>query len=45
MVFLPGGIAAVMYWLVAVWLKVPAAREMTDFVLSKFRKVTRGSGR
>ena len=38
MVFVPGGIAVLVYWLVALWLKVPAAREMTDLVLRKFRK-------
>jgi putative peptidoglycan lipid II flippase len=41
-VFVPGGIAALVYWLVALWLKVPAAREITDLVLMRFRKTTRG---
>ncbi|HTL57164.1 MAG TPA: murein biosynthesis integral membrane protein MurJ [Candidatus Limnocylindrales bacterium] len=34
-VFVPGGIAAVVYWLVALWLKVPAATEMTGLLLQK----------
>jgi putative peptidoglycan lipid II flippase len=38
MVFVPGGIAVLIYWLVALWLKVPAAREMTDLALQRFRK-------
>jgi putative peptidoglycan lipid II flippase len=41
MVFVPGGIAGLMYWLVAVWLKVPAAREMSDLILNKLRKLAR----
>jgi putative peptidoglycan lipid II flippase len=41
-VFVPGGIAVLVYWLVALWLKVPAALEMTDLVLHRFRKVTKG---
>ena len=36
MVFVPGGIAVLIYWLVALWLKVPAAREMTDLALQRF---------
>jgi len=42
MVFVPGGIAVLIYWLVALWLKVPAAREMTDFILQRFRRTGRG---
>ena len=42
MVFVPGGIAVLIYWLVAIWLKVPAAREMTDFILQRFRRTGRG---
>jgi hypothetical protein len=30
------------YWLVALWLKVPAAQEMTGLALQRFREVTRG---
>ena len=41
-VFVPGGIAVLVYWLLALWLKVPAAREMTDLALQRFRKVTKG---
>jgi putative peptidoglycan lipid II flippase len=42
MVFLPGGVAGLAYWLVALWLKVPAAQEMTELALQRFRKVTKG---
>jgi len=42
MVFVPGGIAVVIYWLVAFWLQVPAAREMTDLALRRFRTGRRG---
>ena len=42
MVFVPGGIAVLVYWLVALWLKVPAAQEMTDLTLHRFRKVAKG---
>jgi putative peptidoglycan lipid II flippase len=42
MVFVPGGVAVLVYWLVALWLHVPAAREMTDLIWQKVRKVTRG---
>ena len=37
-VFVPGGLAALVYWLVAVWLKVPAAMEMTALILRRFRQ-------
>lgn len=37
-VFVPGGLAALVYWLVAVWLKVPAATEMTALLLRRFRR-------
>ncbi len=36
-VFVPGTIAGVIYWLLALFLKVPAAREITDLLLQKFR--------
>ena len=42
MVFVPGCIAALVYWLVALWLNVPAAREMLDLVLERFRKAAKG---
>jgi putative peptidoglycan lipid II flippase len=42
MVFVPGGVAALVYWLMALWLKVPAAQEMTTLVLQKLRKPTKG---
>jgi putative peptidoglycan lipid II flippase len=35
MVFGPGGAAVLVYWLVALWLKVPAAAEMTTVILQK----------
>ncbi|HEY5481109.1 MAG TPA: hypothetical protein VIL39_06480, partial [Verrucomicrobiae bacterium] len=41
MVFLPGGVAVLVYGLVALWLKVPAAQEMTDLARQRFRKVTK----
>ncbi len=37
-VFVPGGIAALLYWLVAVWLKVPAAEDVANIFLKRFRK-------
>ena len=42
MVFLPGGVAVLVYWLIALWLKVPAAQEMTDLALQRFRKAKKG---
>ena len=41
MVFVPGGAAVLVYWLVALWFGVAAAREMTDLVRQRFRKVTK----
>jgi len=41
MVFVPGGVAVLVYWLVALWFGVAAAREMTDLALKRFRKVTK----
>jgi hypothetical protein len=26
------------YWLVALWMKVPAAQEMTDLILKRLRR-------
>ena len=37
-VFAPAGIAGLVYWLVALAFKIPAAKEMTEFALSKFKK-------
>jgi hypothetical protein len=37
-VFVPAAIAGGLYWLLALLCKVPAAREMTEFALAKFRK-------
>ena len=42
MVFLPGGAAGLVYWLVALWLKVPAAQEVTGLLLQRFRKAPKG---
>lgn len=36
-VFVPGAAAGLAYWALALWLKVPAARELTDTVLQKLR--------
>ncbi|HSA11027.1 MAG TPA: murein biosynthesis integral membrane protein MurJ [Candidatus Paceibacterota bacterium] len=38
MVFIPGGVAVLVYWLFALWLKVPAAQEMTSLLGQRFRK-------
>jgi putative peptidoglycan lipid II flippase len=37
-VFVPAGIAGLIYWLAALALKIPEAREMTDFALARFRR-------
>jgi putative peptidoglycan lipid II flippase len=37
-VFVPAGIAGGIYWLTALALKIPAAREMTEFALAKFKR-------
>jgi putative peptidoglycan lipid II flippase len=37
-VFVPAGIAGVVYWLTALAFKVPAAKEMVEFALVKFKK-------
>jgi putative peptidoglycan lipid II flippase len=42
MVFVPGGVAVLVYWLVALWLGVSAAREMTDFVQQRLRRLAKG---
>jgi len=38
-VFVPAGIAGGIYWLTALLCKIPAAKEMTDFALTKFKKL------
>jgi hypothetical protein len=38
MVFVSGGIAVLIYLLVAFWLKVPAAHEVAGLILRKFRR-------
>jgi putative peptidoglycan lipid II flippase len=40
-VFVPGGIAGLQYWLVAFWMNIPAAREMTALIIEKFRRRVR----
>jgi putative peptidoglycan lipid II flippase len=37
-VFVPAGIAAGIYWLIATICKIPAAQEMTEFALAKFKR-------
>jgi len=37
-VFAPAGIAGLVYWLVALAFKIPAAKEMTEFAFAKFKK-------
>ena len=37
-VFVPAGIAGLVYWLIALAGKVPAATEMTDLILARFRR-------
>ena len=39
MVFIPGGIAVLVYWLIALWFRVPAAQETADLILKRFRKL------
>ena len=36
-VFVPGGIACIAYWMIALYTQVPAAHEITTFVFRKFR--------
>jgi putative peptidoglycan lipid II flippase len=45
-VFVPGAVACAVYWLVALWLKVPAAHEMSALLLRRFRRTPQvpGSG-
>ncbi len=37
-VFVPAGIAGLVYWLTALAFKIPAAKEMVEFALVKFKK-------
>jgi putative peptidoglycan lipid II flippase len=37
-VFAPAGTAGLIYWLMALGFKIPAAREMAEFVFAKFKK-------
>ena len=37
-VFVPTGVAALVYWLVALWARVPAAHEMIDLLLRRSRR-------
>jgi putative peptidoglycan lipid II flippase len=37
-VFVPAGIAGLIYWLAALALKIPAAKETTDLVFQRFRR-------
>jgi len=37
-VFVPAGIAGLVYWLTALAFKIPAAREMAEFAFVKFKK-------
>jgi putative peptidoglycan lipid II flippase len=37
-VFVPAGIAGGLYWLIALACKIPAAKEMTEFALAKFKR-------
>jgi putative peptidoglycan lipid II flippase len=38
MVFVPGAVAGLIYWSVAMVTRVPAARDITDLLLQKFRR-------
>jgi putative peptidoglycan lipid II flippase len=37
-VFVPGGLAVLVYWLVALWARVPAAHEMAELLLRRVRR-------
>jgi putative peptidoglycan lipid II flippase len=37
-VFVPAGIAGMVYWLAALAFKIPVAKEMTEFALAKFKR-------
>ncbi len=36
-VFVPGAVACLVYWIIAVWLKVPAAREIAALITRRFK--------
>jgi putative peptidoglycan lipid II flippase len=36
-VFVPGGVAGILYWVLAIWLKVPAAREIAALISRRLR--------
>ena len=38
-VFVPAGIAGGIYWFIAMLCKIPAAQEMTEFALAKFKRL------
>jgi hypothetical protein len=40
-VFVPAGLAGLAYWLVAFWMNIPAAREMTALITQKFKRSAR----
>jgi hypothetical protein len=37
-VFVPAGVAGLTYWLAALAFKIPAAKEMTEFALARFKR-------
>jgi peptidoglycan biosynthesis protein MviN/MurJ (putative lipid II flippase) len=37
-VFVPAGTAGLVYWLLALALRIPAAKEMMEFALARFKK-------
>ena len=37
-VFVPAGVAGLVYWLVALAFKIPAAKEMVEFALARFKR-------
>ena len=37
-VFVPGAAAGLLYWLIAHWARVPAAKEMSDLLFQRFRR-------
>jgi putative peptidoglycan lipid II flippase len=41
-VFVPGGIAVLVYWRVALWAKVPAARDTAELLFRRFRRTHKG---
>ncbi len=39
-VFVPAALAGTIYWLVAYWMGIAAAREMTDLIVQRLRRRT-----